>query len=196
MNFYVIDDHPLMREILVMLLRQLRPDAHIIELGSVGDFEAAVVRHGAPDLISLDLDLPDARGPSAVRELRRMCPDTPLVVLTASPANDQKLASMRAGADAYIEKSEGAEQILKVFGTFLDGAAAQGSAVAEPLSKRQRQLLVMLARGLSNRDIATELGISEATVKVHLFRLFRRLGVKSRTQSIHYARAHGLLEMT
>jgi DNA-binding NarL/FixJ family response regulator len=61
------------------------------------------------------------------------------------------------------------------------------------LSKRQKQLIVMLDRGLSNRDIAAELDISEHTVKVHLWRLFRRLDVKSRTQTLHFARQHGLL---
>ena len=65
--------------------------------------------------------------------------------------------------------------------------------IPEKLSKRQKQLLVMLDRGLSNRDIAEQLQISEHTVKVHLWRLFRRLNVKSRTQTIHYARTHGLL---
>ena len=76
-------------------------------------------------------------------------------------------------------------------------AALLVTATAAPtdnkLSKRQKQLIVMLDRGLSNREIADELGISEHTVKVHLWRLFRRLGVKSRTQTIHYARTHGLL---
>ena len=61
------------------------------------------------------------------------------------------------------------------------------------LSKRQTQLIAMLDKGMSNREIATQLEISEHTVKVHLWRLFRRLGVKSRTQTIHYARTHGLL---
>jgi DNA-binding NarL/FixJ family response regulator len=61
------------------------------------------------------------------------------------------------------------------------------------LSKRQKQLILMLDRGLSNRDIAAELSISEHTVKVHLWRLFRRLSVKSRTQTLHFARTHGLL---
>ena len=61
------------------------------------------------------------------------------------------------------------------------------------LSKRQKQLIIMLDRGLSNREIADELGISEHTVKVHLWRLFRRLGVKSRTQAVHFARTHGIL---
>ena len=68
-----------------------------------------------------------------------------------------------------------------------------GPATETKLSKRQKQLILMLDRGMSNRDIAAELDISEHTVKVHLWRLFRRLGVKSRTQTLHYARTHGLL---
>jgi len=74
-----------------------------------------------------------------------------------------------------------------------DGQFEELAPTDNKLSKRQKQLIVMLDRGLSNREIADELGISEHTVKVHLWRLFRRLGVKSRTQTIHYARTHGML---
>ena len=74
-----------------------------------------------------------------------------------------------------------------------DGSFEELAPTDSKLSKRQKQLIVMLDRGLSNREIADELGISEHTVKVHLWRLFRRLGVKSRTQTIHYARTHGML---
>ena len=74
-----------------------------------------------------------------------------------------------------------------------DGGFEELTPADNKLSKRQKQLIVMLDRGLSNREIADELGISEHTVKVHLWRLFRRLGVKSRTQTIHYARTHGML---
>ena len=74
-----------------------------------------------------------------------------------------------------------------------DAATDEEAPGDTKLSKRQKQLILMLDRGLSNRDIATELNISEHTVKVHLWRLFRRLGVKSRTQTLHFARTHGLL---
>ena len=74
------------------------------------------------------------------------------------------------------------------------GDGEDGEPTSETkLTKRQRQLIVMLDEGLSNRDIAERLGISEHTVKVHLWRLFRRLGVKSRTQTLHYARLNGLI---
>lgn len=195
MALYVIDDHPLMREAVVMLLRRMRPGANIIELDRIGGVESAVKQHGNPDLICLDLKLPDTTGTSGVVELKKRFPETPLAVLSASPAGDAEEACVEAGADIYIEKSSGAQEIGNALRALLsaDGQFEELTPTDNKLSKRQKQLIVMLDRGLSNREIADELGISEHTVKVHLWRLFRRLGVKSRTQTIHYARTHGLL---
>jgi DNA-binding NarL/FixJ family response regulator len=195
MTLYVIDDHPLMREAVVMLLRRMRPGANVIELERMGGIENAVKQHGHPDLITLDLKLPDTTGASGVVELKKRFPETPLAVLSASPASDAEEQCIDAGADIYIEKSSGAMEIGNALRALLtaDGQFEELTATDNKLSKRQKQLIVMLDRGLSNREIAEELGISEHTVKVHLWRLFRRLGVKSRTQTIHYARTHGLL---
>jgi DNA-binding NarL/FixJ family response regulator len=195
MNVYVIDDHPLMREAVVMLMRRMRPGANVVELDRMGGIESAVKQHGQPDLITLDLKLPDTTGASGVHELKKRFPDTPLAVLSASPASDAEEQCIDAGADIYIEKSSGAQEIGNALRALLtaDGQFEELTPTDNKLSKRQKQLIVMLDRGLSNREIADELGISEHTVKVHLWRLFRRLGVKSRTQTIHYARTHGLL---
>jgi len=195
MTLYVIDDHPLMREAVVMLLRRLRPGANVIELDRLGGIESAVKQHGTPDLITLDLKLPDTTGTSGIIELKKRFTETPLAVLSASPAGDAEEQCIEAGADIYIEKSSGAQEIGNALRALLsaDGQFEELTPTDNKLSKRQKQLIVMLDRGLSNREIADELGISEHTVKVHLWRLFRRLGVKSRTQTIHYARTHGLL---
>ena len=195
MTLYVIDDHPLMREAVVMLLRRIRPGAEVVELERLGGIEAAVRQRGAPDLITLDLKLPDTTGTSGVHELKKRFPETPLAVLSASPSADAEEACIESGADIYIEKSSGAQEIGNALRALLsaDGQFEELAPTDNKLSKRQKQLIVMLDRGLSNREIADELGISEHTVKVHLWRLFRRLGVKSRTQTIHYARTHGLL---
>jgi DNA-binding NarL/FixJ family response regulator len=195
MTLYVIDDHPLMREAVVMLLRRLRPGANVIELDRMGGIENAVKQHGAPDLICLDLKLPDTTGTSGIIELKKRFPESPLAVLSASPASDSEEQCIEAGADIYIEKSSGAQEIGNALRALMsaDGKFEELAPTDNKLSKRQKQLIVMLDRGLSNREIADELGISEHTVKVHLWRLFRRLGVKSRTQTIHYARVHGLL---
>ena len=195
MSIYVIDDHPLMREAVAMLLRRQRTGVDVIELERLGQVEDAVREHGAPALFCLDLRLPDTQGVSGVIELKRRYPDTPLAVLSASPAGDTEEECIEAGADIYIEKSSGAFEIGAALRALLttDAGFEELAPSDSKLSKRQNQLIHMLDRGMSNREIADELGISEHTVKVHLWRLFRRLGVKSRTQTLHYARTHGLL---
>ncbi|RYF70420.1 MAG: response regulator transcription factor, partial [Comamonadaceae bacterium] len=84
MTLYVIDDHPLMREAVVMLMRRIRPGANVVELDRIGGVEGAVKQHGDPDLITLDLKLPDTTGASGVHELKKRFPGTPLAVLSAS----------------------------------------------------------------------------------------------------------------
>lgn len=195
MSIYVIDDHPLMREAVVMLLRRQRAGANVVELDRLSGLDAAVKTHGEPELFCLDLKLPDTSGVSGVIELKNRFPQTPLAVLSASPAADFEEQCIEAGADIYIEKSSGASEIGAALRALLvaDSGFEELAPTDNKLSKRQKQLIIMLDRGLSNREIADELGISEHTVKVHLWRLFRRLGVKSRTQTIHFARVHGLL---
>lgn len=196
MSIFVIDDHPLMRDAVVMLLRRLRASAQVVELEKLASVSKAIAEHGEPELVCLDLKLPDTNGVSGVREIRQMLPYTSLIVLSASPASDYEDLAREAGADAYVEKSAGAAQIGKVLREFLADEPEDENAptVPEKLSKRQKQLLVMLDRGLSNRDIAEQLQISEHTVKVHLWRPFRRLNVKSRSQASHLARTAGLLD--
>ncbi len=196
MSIYVIDDHPLMRDAIVMVLRRLRPTETIIELERFDKLAAAAKQHGAPQLFCLDLKLPDVTGVSGVIVLKTTYPGIPVAVYSASPAADMEEACIEAGADIYIEKSAGSAELTAALRGLLQ-AEAEGEepapAASGKLSKRQTQLIAMLDRGMSNRDIATELEISEHTVKVHLWRLFRRLGVKSRTQALHHARGHGLL---
>jgi DNA-binding NarL/FixJ family response regulator len=196
MSIFVVDDHPLMREAIVMLIRRISSKATVTELDRLAAVMPAVHQHGAPELICMDLRLPDSNGVSGVRELKQQLPDIPLVILSAEPAQDYEDLSIEAGADAYIQKSAGATEIASVLRVFLNKELELEPASAAPvekLSKRQKQLLVMLDKGMSNRDIAEELQISEHTVKVHLWRLFRRLNVKSRSQASHLARTQGLL---
>ena len=196
MVIFVVDDHPLMREALAMLVRRLSPNAAVVELGRIAVIAQAVEKHGTPQLICLDLKLPDTHGVSGIRELKQTYPDVPVLVLTASPASDYEDLAMEAGADAFVEKSAGATEITNMLKAFLtpevDVEADTPTSVGK-LSKRQKQLLILLDKGLSNRDIAENLQISEHTVKVHLWRLFRRLNVKSRSQASHLARTQGLL---
>ncbi len=197
MSLYVIDDHPMVRQMIGMLLRRLRPASKVVELEKYSELQAALIKNGEPELFVLDLLLPGVKGATAISDVKKMYPEIPLVVLSAMPSGEARDACLEAGADLYIEKSTDTAEISAAIQDILKSDdEVDGDAVVIgdiKLSKRQKQLILMLDRGLSNRDIAAELNISEHTVKVHLWRLFRRLGVKSRTQTLHFARTHGLL---
>jgi DNA-binding NarL/FixJ family response regulator len=197
MSMYIIDDHPLVRQAIAMLLRRMRPASKVIELEKFSELQAAIIKNGDPELFVLDLLLPGVKGTSAVKEIKGMYATVPLAVISSMPAGEAEETCIEAGADIYIEKSTPANEISSAIqGLFAAENGDEEAAVAvgeTKLSKRQKQLIVMLDRGLSNRDIAAELDISEHTVKVHLWRLFRRLDVKSRTQTLHFARMNGLL---
>ncbi len=199
MTVYVIDDHPLMRDALTMLLHRVKPGLKIIPIHKLNVVEATVEKNGTPELFCLDLQLPDTLGMSGVQVLKAKFPDVPLAVVTSSSASEFETRCLEAGADAFIEKSNSPNQIIAALRSLLvteEQAAMEDAATpAGPtkLSKRQKQLILMLDQGLSNRDIAEKLDISEHTVKVHFWRLFRRLGVNSRTQALHFARTNGWL---
>jgi DNA-binding NarL/FixJ family response regulator len=199
MTVYVIDDHPLMRDALTMLLHRVKPGLKIIPIHKLNVVESTVEKNGTPELFCLDLQLPDTLGMSGVPVLKAKFPNIPLAVVTSSSASEYEARCLEAGADAFIEKSDSPAQIIAALRSLLvteEQAAIEDAATpAGPtkLSKRQKQLILMLDQGLSNRDIAEKLEISEHTVKVHFWRLFRRLGVNSRTQALHFARTNGWL---
>ncbi|MEY3217268.1 MAG: Response regulator UvrY [Pseudomonadota bacterium] len=199
MTVYVIDDHPLMRDALTMLVHRVKPGLKIIPIHKLNVVESTVEKNGPAELFCLDLQLPDTLGMSGVQVLKSKFPNVPLAVVTSSSASEYEQRCMDAGADAFIEKSNSPAQIIAALRGLLvteeDAAAEDAATPAGPtkLSKRQKQLILMLDQGLSNRDIAEKLDISEHTVKVHFWRLFRRLGVNSRTQALHFARTNGWL---
>jgi DNA-binding NarL/FixJ family response regulator len=176
MTVYVIDDHPLMRDALTMLVQRVRPGLKVVSVAKLNSLESTVERQGPPELFCLDLKLPDTLGLSGVHAVKAKFPDVPLVVVTGSEASECEAACLEAGANLFLEK-----------------ASPPNISAPTKLSKRQKQLILMLDQGLSNKDIADKLTISEHTVKVHFWRLFRRLGVNSRTQALHFARTNGWL---
>jgi DNA-binding NarL/FixJ family response regulator len=198
MTAYAIDDHPLMRDALTMLVQRVRPGLKVVSVAKLNSLEATVERQGTPELICLDLKLPDTLGLSGVHAVKAKFPNVPLVVVTGSEASECEAACLEAGANLFLEKASPPNSIIEGLRTFLpspkEEAPAEGSVAAPTkLSKRQKQLILMLDQGLSNKDIADKLTISEHTVKVHFWRLFRRLGVNSRTQALHFARTNGWL---
>lgn len=196
MTIYVIEDHPLIREGMTMMFRRMRAGVNVAEMSTLGELESAVQLHGAPILICLDLNLPDTKGVATVERARKLYPDAPLAVISGIDSEDIEEKCLEAGADMYIDKGMDVTLMTTTLRPLLDPQSTEVDASEgdlRTLSKRQQELLVMLDLGLSNRQISEKLGISEHTIKVHLWRLFKRLKVKSRMQTLTYARANGLL---
>jgi DNA-binding NarL/FixJ family response regulator len=199
MTVYVIEDHPLMRDALTMLIHRVRPGLKVVPVPKMNVLETAVEKNGPPELFCLDLQLPDTLGLSGIHTIKAKYPDVALAVVTSSDATEFEERCLEAGANSFIEKSANPNLIIQALKDLLVSDEEQAQENATPthvptkLSKRQKQLILMLDQGLSNRDIAEKLNISEHTVKVHFWRLFRRLGVNSRTQALHFARTNGWL---
>ncbi len=200
----IVDDHPLTREALSSLLK-----AHGFDVvGSASDGAEAIVEAGRlqPNLILLDLLMPDMDGITALPRLREVAPDCEVVVLTASGTEENLLAAIRAGAAGYLLKTEPPERIA----SFLEGvaggeAALSGSvarrlldqvrhgngrgsavpdAIASALSARELEVLLLLDEHLGTDEIAKRLFISEHTVRSHVKSLLRKLGVSSRRDAL------------
>jgi DNA-binding NarL/FixJ family response regulator len=211
----VVDDQGLVREGLMTLLDAA---AGIEPVAAAADGEEAVMlaaRHH-PDVVLMDLRMPRMDGVQATRLIREARPETEIVVLTTHADEDSILDAMAAGARGYLTKDAGIAEITRAVQAaaghhaFLDpavqaqllAAATAGRSdpvaprTAQPLpddlTPREAEVLTLIAAGLSNREIAAQLVVSDATVKTHVNHVFAKIGARDRAQAVHYAYTHGL----
>lgn len=209
MRVLVADDHSLFRDGLASLLEAA---GHEI-VGQVGDGEAAVeaARRLKPDLVLLDISMPGSDGLEALRRIHADQPEIPVVMLTVSDDSATLFEAVRAGARGYLLKSLEASEFLSLLeglqrgeaamtrrtaGRLLEGLSRSDGRLPEPpdrLTERERILLGLVARGLSNRAIASRLSISENTVKYYMKNILQKLGAQNRTEAAAYALRSGLL---
>jgi DNA-binding NarL/FixJ family response regulator len=199
----IVDDHPLTRDALAGLLKQNGFDV-VGEAGS-GEEAIALARELAPDLVLLDLSMPDMDGLTALPRVRDAAPTAEVVVLTASEDEDNLLNAVRGGAAGYLLKSEPPERIVAFLRGVAHGEAALSGAVArrlldqvrdgggrtavpesvaQALSARELEVLLLLDRHLGTDEIAQRLFISEHTVRSHVKSLLGKLGVSSRREAL------------
>jgi len=200
----VVDDHPVVREGLVAVLQD-RPDFEVA--GSAGSAEEAVALAARlrPDVILLDLEMPGQDGVEALPALRAAHPEARVLVFTAYGTEERVLSALRAGAGGYLLKGAPAEEIARAVralhagGTYLEPKVAavlvrQACGPARPaLTPREQEVLRCVADGLSNKQVARRLGISERTVKFHVASILTRLGAETRAQAVKLALEQGLL---
>lgn len=207
----VADDHPAFR---AGLIAMLGTDPELRVVGEAAD-GADAIRLGvdpllAPDVVIMDLAMPQTGGVEATRELRRRAPGVRVLVLTMSDADRAVFAALRAGAHGYLLKDAGPDEILTAVHAVAGGRAIFGSRIAErvlayfsgseaavarpfpELSDRERDVLELLARGLDNAGIAAELVLSRKTVRNHVSNVLAKLQATDRTAAAIAAREAGL----
>jgi DNA-binding NarL/FixJ family response regulator len=192
----IADDHPLFRAAMLHALREVLGEVAVVEAASASALEPALAAHPDIELVLLDLTMPGARGLSSLVYLRGERPDIPVVVISS---NDHPRTIRRAqqfGAAGFIPKSSTAEAIGKAVSDVLEGGTwfppmtaersesdAQLAARLAQLTPQQFRVLLCLADGLLNKQIAHELGLAENTVKVHVTAILKKLDCHSRTQA-------------
>jgi DNA-binding NarL/FixJ family response regulator len=206
---FLADDHPVVRQGLRTFLDS-REGIEVV--GEAGDGETAVaaVEQQKPDVVLMDLVMPGLGGLAAIRLIRARAPDTRVVVLTSFASDDQVIPAVQAGAAGYLLKDvepaglEAAIRLVHEGEALLDpqiaGRVMEEVARPSPVSNlssltpREREVLGLLARGLSNRQLADALVVSEKTVKTHVSNILMKLGVHDRTQAALLAVREGLVD--
>jgi len=201
----VADDHPLFREALQQAIGNIIDDVAFIEADSVDSLERVAADNEDADLVLLDLDMPGAHGFSALAWLRTQYPILPVVIVSAASDPRVMRSAVEFGASGFIPKSSNLATIAEAVKAILAGEVwlpeAARSADDDSLSHDQElarriasltpqqfRVLMMLADGLLNKQIAAELDVSEATIKAHVTAIFRKMDVRSRTQAAVAAR--------
>ena len=202
----VVDDQRLVREGLTALL-DLVDDLELVGLAEDGAQALDMVAEQQPDVVLMDLRMPVMDGVEATRRIRRDHPDVEVVVLTTHADDDSVLAALRAGARGYLTKDAGMAEIARAVAAADAGQALldpqvqthvlQGLTPGDrpaPLTDRQTEVLALIADGLSNAEIATQLVVSEATVKTHINRIFAKIAARDRAQAVRWAYQHGIAQ--
>lgn len=192
----VADDHPLTREGLSLAARAALPGAQVVGVGSIAEAVAAMTGRRAFRLVLLDFQLPDSHGYAGMLRLQQLDPEVPIAIVTAHEEVRLSEAARGLGAAGYIYKSLPLDTIAAILRNILAGAThfpagtapdrtiAAARARIQDLSRAQYAVLLALADGRANKQIAHDLSITEATVKAHLTAVFRKLGVTNRSQAL------------
>ncbi len=199
----VVDDHPIMRVGIAALIASSKEMETVAQAGSG---EEAIALHALhlPDITLMDLRLPGISGVETIRRIRSQTPRARFIVLTTYAGDEDIFQAMEAGAAGYLVKGMPQEMLVNAVkrvhagGRYLPPTMSQALASRLPdssLSHREREVLGLMAKGKSNREIASNLGITEATVKCHVSVILGRLNASDRTQAVVIAIQRGLIHL-
>jgi DNA-binding NarL/FixJ family response regulator len=198
----IVDDHPIVRDGLRGVFAA-EPDLEVV--GEAANGIEAIRRAGEADVVLMDLRMPEMGGVEAITRLRETCPDVRVLVLTTFDTDSDVLPAIEAGSTGYLLKDAPREELLRAVRSAFRGESVLSPSVAGrlmgrvrrpadgTLSKREREVLALVADGTTNREAAKRLFVSEATIKTHLLHIYDKLGVRDRAAAVGEAYKRGLL---
>jgi len=206
----VVDDHPVFRHGLISVLEKL-PDFQVVGQASNGVEAVVEAREHQPDVVTMDIRMAGGSGVESTAAIRQTLPQVKVLMLTVSDKDDDLFAAIKAGAKGYMLKSAELDELVEAIKLVARGEAIISPSMAtrlleefrqsggsradtglDKLSRREREVLQLVAQGASNKEIALKLFISETTVKAHLRSILEKLHVKNRAEAVAKATAKGL----
>jgi DNA-binding NarL/FixJ family response regulator len=208
----IVDDDELMRAGLIAVLSS-DPEIEIVGEASTGRIAVRLAREVRPEVVVMDVRMPDLDGIAATRELASVAPEAKVLILTTFEQDDYIFGGLRAGASGFLLKRTRPEELIAAVHTVAAGdsllspsvtrrvidhmarapVAAHGShASIEVLTSREREVLGLIARGLSNAELASALVVEESTIKTHVKRILSKLDLRDRVQAVIFAYEAGL----
>ncbi len=202
----IADDHPVVRSGLESMLSK-QPDFEVAGEADNGHEAVKLTDELRPDVVLMDLRMPEMDGVAATKEIRARRPEANVLVLTTYDSDADILRAVEAGATGYLLKDSPREELYEAVRAAASGRALLAPVVAQrlmshisksgqrALSRRELEVLDLVRRGLSNREVARSLHLSEATVKTHLIHIYGKLGVDDRTSAVNVALERGILSL-
>ena len=206
----VADDHPAVRDGLIAML-STQSDFRVVGQASTGSEVIANIEIAQPDVMLLDLEMPELYGLKVIRLVASDHPDLKIIVFTAFDDDERMVAAVQAGAKGYLLKGSQRDEIFNAIRVISQGGShLQPEAASKlmrltiseapqadwsPLTARELEVLELLARGMTNKEIATELVITVRTVKFHVSSILRKLEVGNRTEAVSAAAERGIIDM-
>ena len=205
----IADDQTAVREGLAMLVGLIN-DIEVVATAADGREAVTLAGELRPDVVLMDLRMPEMEGSEATRTIRSTLPDTHVLVLTTYADDDSLFPALQAGAHGYLTKDASAEELETAIRAVADGhthldptiqqrlvtavldTATQTPTLPDQLTPRELEVLKLIAAGLSNTEIEAALVVSAATIKTHINHIFQKTGARDRAQAVRYAYQHGI----
>lgn len=207
----IADDHPIVREGLATVL-SMEEDLEVVGQAANGVEAVSLARDLRPDVILMDLQMPEMDGVQAIREIKAQSPEIGIIILTTYDTDEYIFSGIEAGTRGYLLKDSSPAEVIEAIRTVHKGYSliqprvatrvldrvsqqAHGTAPEQVLSARETEVVQLISTGAANKEIAAQLLIGESTVKTHVIHILNKLGVKGRTEAVVEAARRGIIKI-